>query len=297
MPETRPRNVAAALEPVHSLTPAEFQEIRRLAHEKFGLDLRQGKEELVLARLGRKIRESNCRSFREYYRLVLDDSTGEALIGMIDALATNHTGFLREPAHFDFLRDKILPALTSRSTIDIWSAACSTGEEPYTIAFTVMDRMLPSDYGKLRILATDISTKALDSARRATYPAERCAELPTLWMRRFLLRGQGQWKGWYRMKPEVTGRVEFTRLNLVEPFAHARRFPLIFCRNVMIYFDKPTQERLVNRLAEHLEPGGYLFVGHAESLTGVNHPLQYVRPAIYRKSERRAGQTGGGAWT
>jgi chemotaxis protein methyltransferase CheR len=218
------------------------------------------------------------------------------LIGMIDALATNHTGFLREPAHFDFLRDQILPALAGRHTIDIWSAACSTGEEPYTIAFTAMENMLSSDYGRLRILATDISTKALDSARHATYPAERFAELPPGWMPRFLLRGQGRWKGWYRIKPEVSGRVEFARLNLVEPFSHTRRFPLILCRNVMIYFDKPTQERVVNRLAGHLEPGGYLFVGHAESLTGVDHPLQYVRPAIYRKPDSRAGQTGGGSW-
>ena len=289
-------DVPAAPEPVQPLTPAEFQEIRRLAYEKFGLDLRQGKEELVSARLGRKIRESKCRSFRQYYRHVLEDATGEALIGMIDALATNHTGFLREPAHFDFLRDNILPGLAARPAIDIWSAACSTGEEPYTIAFTVMEKMLPADYGKLRILATDISTKALDSARRATYPSERFAEFPADWMRRFLLRGQGQWKGWYRVKPEASARVEFARLNLVERFSHVRRFPLIFCRNVMIYFDKPTQELLVNRLADCLDPGGYLFVGHAESLTGVNHPLQYVRPAIYKKPDRRAAQTGGGTW-
>jgi len=283
MIETRPSEAEApgSLKP---LTAAEFEEIRRLAYEKFGLDLRRGKEELVSARLGRKIRESHCRSFREYYRLVLEDSTGEALIGMIDALATNHTGFLREPAHFEFMKERVLPALLSRPTIDIWSAACSTGEEPYTIAFTILEKMLPGD-ARLRILATDISTKALDSARRAVYPAERFNDFPAIWMRRFLLRGQGQWKGWYRMKPEVTGRVEFARLNLVEPLSHNRHFPLIFCRNVMIYFDKPTQERLVGRLAECLEPGGYLFVGHAESLTGVNHSLQYVRPAIYRKPE------------
>jgi chemotaxis protein methyltransferase CheR len=270
---------------VKPLTATEFEEIRRLAYDKFGLDLRRGKEELVSARLGRKIRESHCRSFREYCRHVLEDSTGEALIGMIDALATNHTGFLREPDHFDFLKERVLPALMSRTSIDIWSAACSTGEEPYTIAFTILENLLPGDYTKLHILATDISTKALDSARRATYPAERFTEFPTVWMRRFLLRGQGQWKGWYKMKTEVTGRVEFARLNLVKPFSHNRRFPLIFCRNVMIYFDKPTQERLVNRLAECLEPGGYLLIGHAESLTGVSHPLQYVRPAIYRKPE------------
>jgi chemotaxis protein methyltransferase CheR len=284
MIETRP-DEAEGPGLVKPLTAGEFEEIRRLAYDKFGLDLRRGKEELVSARLGRKIRESHCRSFREYYRHVLEDSTGEALIGMIDALATNHTGFLREPSHFEFMKEHVLPVLMSRSTIDIWSAACSTGEEPYTIAFTILEKMLPGDYGRLRILATDISTKALGSARRAVYPAERFADFPAIWMRRFLLRGQGQWKGWYRMKPEVAGSVEFARMNLVEPFSHARRFPLIFCRNVMIYFDKPTQERLVNRLAECLEPGGYLFVGHAESLTGVNHPLQYIRPAIYRKPE------------
>src|SRR5690348_9361707 len=117
-----------------SITPAEFDEIRRLAYAKFGLDLRKGKEELVAARLRRKIREARCRTFREYCRYVLEDATGEALIGMIDALATNHTAFLREPAHFDFLREHLLPALGTRSRIEIWSAACSTGEEPYTIA-------------------------------------------------------------------------------------------------------------------------------------------------------------------
>jgi chemotaxis protein methyltransferase CheR len=268
---------------VQPLAAAEFEEIRRLAHQKFGLNLHKGKEELVAARLARKIRECRCRSFREYYRHVLEDSTGEALIGMIDALATNHTGFLREPAHFEFLREHVLPQLAGRSRIEIWSAACSTGEEPYTIAFTVLESMLPADYGKLQILATDISTKALDAARRAVYPADRFAEFPAMWMRRYLLRGEGRWKGWCRIKPEVAARLEFARLNLVEPFSHGRRFPLIFCRNVMIYFDKPTQEKLVNRLAGCLEPGGYLFVGHAESLTGVKHALQYVRPAIYRK--------------
>ena len=176
---------------VKPLTTGEFEEIRRLAYDKFGLDLRQGKEELVSARLSRKIRESHCRSFRDYYRHVLEDSTGEALIGMIDALATNHTGFLREPAHFEFLKEYMLPALLSRPTIDIWSAACSTGEEPYTIAFTLLEKMSPGDYSRLRILATDISTKALDSARRAVYPGDRFADFPAVWMHRFLLRGQG----------------------------------------------------------------------------------------------------------
>jgi chemotaxis protein methyltransferase CheR len=273
-----------------ALTQAEFEQIRRLAHEKFGLDLRKGKEDLVAARLGSKIRELRFGSFREYYRHVLEDTTGEALIGMIDALATNHTGFLREPAHFEFMRQHVLPALAQRPRMEVWSAACSTGEEPYTIAFTLMERMLPGEYEKLRIWATDISTKALEGARRGIYPADRFREFPAAWMRRFLLRGEGRWVGWYRIKPEVQQQIEFARLNLVEPLPQLRRFPLIFCRNVMIYFDKPTQEALVNRLAECLEPGGYLFVGHAESLTGLRHPLRYVRPAVYVNPERAGGR-------
>ncbi len=281
---------------VRPLSPAEFEEIRRLAYEKFGLDLRNGKEDLVSARLGRKIKQAGCRSFRDYYRHVLEDRTGEALIGMIDALATNHTGFLREPLHFDFLRQQVLPELAGRTQIDLWSVACSTGEEPYTIAFTILASLPPSDAGRFHILATDISTKALDGARRAVYPAERFANFSAEWMRRFLLRGEGDWQGWYRVRPEIVERIRFERLNLIEAFPHNRRFPVIFCRNVMIYFDKPTQEKVVARLAECIEPGGYLFVGHAESLTGISHSLQYVRPAIYRKpvpgSAGRAGKGG-----
>lgn len=268
---------------VRPLTAAEFEQIRRLARDKFGLDLSKGKEDMVAARLGRKIRELNFSSFREYYRHVVDDASGEALIGMIDALATNHTEFLREPAHFDFLRQHLLPALAARPRIDIWSAACSTGEEAYTVAFTVLEKMLPSAAARLHILASDISTRALEEARRAVYPARRFADFPASWMRRFLLRGHGGWQGWYQVKPEVRQRIEFQRLNLIEPLPMARRFPVIFCRNVMIYFDKPTQQKLIDGLAESLEPGGHLFVGHAESFTGIRHSLDYVRPAIYRK--------------
>jgi chemotaxis protein methyltransferase CheR len=266
------------------LKPREFEAIRQLAYEKFGLDLRKGKEELVAARLGKRIREHGFRSFEEYYHHVIADPSGEALIGMIDALATNHTSFLREAQHFEFLRQHVLPALERHTRLEFWSAACSTGEEPYSLAFTLRDQLGPEAFRKVRILATDISTKALAAAQRAVYPAERFETLPPAWMRQFLLRGEGRSKGSYRVKPEIRNQVEFARLNLIEPFSHTRSFPVIFCRNVMIYFDKATQETLVNRLAESLEPGGYLLIGHAESLSGVRQPLHYVRPAIYRKS-------------
>jgi chemotaxis protein methyltransferase CheR len=268
---------------VHTLKPHEFEAIRRLAYEKFGLDLRKGKEQLVAARLGKRMRQGGFDSFDDYYQHVVGDSSGEALIGMIDALATNHTSFLREAAHFEFLKEKVLPGLRERPRAEFWSAACSTGEEPYTLAFTICDQWGADAFRKVRILATDISTKALAAAKNAVYPAERFSAFPAGWLRQFLLRGEGRWKGCYRIKPDVRGQVEFARLNLVEPFSQHSLFPVIFCRNVMIYFDKATQEALVNRLAACLEPGGYLFIGHAESLTGIRHELDYVRPAIYRK--------------
>jgi chemotaxis protein methyltransferase CheR len=289
MSKTASRDEAAPLQ-VHRLKPHEFEAIRRLAYDKFGLDLRKGKEELVAARLGKRMRQGGFDSFEEYYQHVVGDRSGEALIGMIDALATNHTSFLREAAHFEFLRQDVLPGLRERPRIELWSAACSTGEEPYTLAFTLCDQWGADAFRKVRILATDISTKALAAAKSAVYPAERFSTVPPAWLRQFLLRGEGRWKGCYRVKPEVRSQVEFARLNLVEPFSQRNLFPVIFCRNVMIYFDKATQEALVNRLAASLEPGGYLFIGHAESLSGVRHELTYIRPAIYRKPGPGAGR-------
>jgi chemotaxis protein methyltransferase CheR len=279
---------------VQRLKPHEFEAIRRLAYDKFGLDLRKGKEELVTARLGKRMREGGFESFEEYYQHVVGDRSGEALVGMIDALATNHTSFLREPAHFEFLKQNVLPGLRERPRVELWSAACSTGEEPYTLAFTLCDQWGADGFRKVRILATDISTKVLTAAKNAVYPAERFNSVPPTWLHQFLLRGEGRWKGWYRVKPEVRSQVEFARLNLVETFSQRSLFPVIFCRNVMIYFDKVTQEAVVDRLAGSLEPGGYLFIGHAESLTGVRHDLTYVKPAVYRKPGSLAGR--GGRW-
>jgi chemotaxis protein methyltransferase CheR len=265
------------------LKPQEFEQIRHLAHEKFGLDLRHGKEELVAVRLGKLIRRGGFRSFNEYYRHVVEDSSGEALTGMIDALATNFTSFLREPTHFDFLVSEVLPGWKDRSEVRIWSAACSTGEEPYTLALTMLDKLAGQSHTSIRVLATDISTRVLDAARKGVYAKERFQDFPSAWLPKYLLKGEGRSAGFYRVKPEVQRLIEFRRLNLIDPFSHPRPFATIFCRNVMIYFDKPTQASLIERLAACLEPGGYLFVGHAESLAGVQSSLEYVRPAVYRK--------------
>ncbi len=272
-------------EAVRPLAPREFAEIRELARRAFGLDLKPGKEELVAARLRRLAWNAGCRSYQEFCRRVLEDSTGESLAAMIDALATNHTSFLREPDHFDFLRDTAIPASGRRGDLEVWSAACSTGEEVWTLAFVLNDAF-PTR--RIRITGTDISRKALAVAEQAVYPAERCAGLPAAWLSRYFAREDRAGRV-YRIRPEIRAQATFFRQNLLEPFALRRRFPLIFCRNAMIYFDAETQQRVASGLAAALEPGGYLFVGHAESLTRYSLPLEYVRPAVYRKSPKREG--------
>lgn len=261
------------------LTAHEFEQLRELARREFGLDLKEGKQALVAARLGKKLRELGFRTFREYHAHVVGDASGEALIGLIDALTTNYTSFLREPEHFDFLRRTIFTS-GACGQIRIWSAACATGEEPYSIAVAALEEGAAE---RVWILATDISRRALETAQRGVYPAERFEKFPPGRLKRFLLKGEGRWEGWYRFKPEVRALVEFRRLNLMEPFTQLPRFHTIFCRNVMMYFDKATQQDLVRRLTERLEPEGYLLTGHSESLLGRHAGLEYVRPAVYRR--------------
>jgi chemotaxis protein methyltransferase CheR len=232
------------------------------------------------------LRKGGFRSFEDYYRHVLSDRTGVALAALIDALATNHTAFLREPEHFTFLRDEVLPSLSTRESLELWSAACSTGEEVWTLAM-VLNEALPSR--RISIAATDISNKALNSAQAAEYPLDRCQGIPPAWLSRYFVPGSGPART-YRIAPRVRSQVNFRRINLVESFSWPRPFPVVFCRNVMIYFDRETQEQVVARLAAWLEPGGYLFVGHAESLTRVSHTLEYVRPAVYRKPGKKEGR-------
>ena len=285
---TEPQNDWLQPDVVRPLTEQEFEQIRGLAYSTFGLDLKSGKEELVSARLRRLVRGGGFRSFQEYYQHVRADRTGEALATMIDALATNHTSFMREADHFQFLVKEVIPTLAARDRLDIWSAACSTGEEVWTLAFLLNDAQ-PSR--PVRIMATDISHKALHFAERATYPAERCQGLPAAWLSRYC-GAEGRPPLAYTVIPKVRAQASFRRLNLIEGFSWPKPFPVIFCRNVMIYFDRKTQEQVVERLAASLEPGGYLFVGHAESLARISHSLEYVRPAVYRKAQKR-----GTAWT
>ncbi|MBX5494430.1 MAG: protein-glutamate O-methyltransferase [Bryobacteraceae bacterium] len=287
MPEPQARGawLAGTNHEIRSLTEAEFEKISQLARERFGLDLKKGKEVLVSARLGKHLRSLPFKSFSEYYRYVVEDRTGEALAAMIDALTTNHTGFLREPAHFEFLAKTVLPNLPPNKPLRIWSAACSTGEEPYSIATTVAEAWGYHRLPLLDILATDISRRVLNIAMSGSYPPERFAGLPPEWIRTHVIPDP-QSPGYKRFRPELTRRIQFRRLNLIDPFPPVGTFSVIFCRNVMIYFDRPTQERLIRRLTDCLDRGGYLLVGHSESLSGIHHDLEYIRPSIYRRRLR-----------
>lgn len=269
------------------LTHTEFDKFSALAKQKFGLDLKKGKEELVAARLGKQIRQTSFRTFSEYYNHLIADTTGEALMNMINALTTNHTSFFREPAHFEFLTSVVLKEVQGKPSFRLWSAASSSGEEPYSLLITLAEAMEPAAFERVELLATDISTRVLKLAARGVYSAERFTDLPKGSLSRYFLRGEGRSSGFYRVKPQIARKVQFKRLNLIEPLPSQAPFDVIFCRNVMIYFDRATQEDLVNRLTNCLTPAGYLFVGHAESLTGVKHPLEYVRPSIYRRRGSR----------
>jgi chemotaxis protein methyltransferase CheR len=271
---------------VAPLGAGEFEQIRQLAYRTFGLDLKQGKEELVSARLRKLVRSGGHGSFQNYYRSIVEDRTGESLLAMIDALATNHTSFLREPDHFDFLRQVVMPKLMARDSIEVWTAACSTGEEVWTLAMILNE---VAGTRKVRIHASDISNKALRVAQAGSYPRERCAGIPPQWLGKYFKPDKPPSLN-YTVSPSLRSQAAFRRINLVQPYSWTQSFPVIFCRNVMIYFDRATQEKVVRQLCEYLEPGGYLFVGHAESLTRVDHSLVYVRPAVYQKPGK------GGRW-
>jgi chemotaxis protein methyltransferase CheR len=265
------------------LNDNEFEKISRLAYEHFGLDLHGGKQGLVAARLGKILRELGMKSFQHYYDYVQADRTGAALAGMVDHLTTNHTSFFREPRHFDFLRNTIFPTLRTRPRIDIWSAACSSGEEPYSIAMSLLEESPREAAAKVRIKATDISTRVLEKAKRGIYEADRCVGIAAPILQRYLVRSDVERKSTFRFRDDVRSMIDFQHLNLMKKLPGGYLCSVIFCRNIMIYFDKPTQQSLVERLSQHLEEGGYLFIGHSESLNNMSHGFEYVSPAIYRK--------------
>ncbi len=265
------------------LRDIDFEKISRLVYDQCGIHLHEGKRELVKARLGKRLRDGNFKSFSDYYKYVTTDEGTDELIIMIDSISTNLTYFFREESHFTKLK-QILPQLTEGKTrLRIWSAGCSTGEEPYTLAI-VAKETLGSNTSGVSILATDISTRVLKAAAGGVYPEEKVNRIPPDVLKKYFQYGTGQSSGYYKLKKDISDLIEFKRFNLMQDIPSDFRFQVIFCRNVMIYFDKKTQNALINRFYNCLDKDGYLFVGHSESLTGLSHAFQYIEPSIYKKN-------------
>lgn len=262
------------------LKPSEFQKISDLVYRTCGISLKQGKEALVRARLMKRLRSLGIQRVDEYLDYLENDPHGREMGCLIDVMTTNKTSFFRESDHFAFLRETVLPAL-SGPRLRVWSAACSSGEEPYTLAMVLREHLEGVDRRDVRILATDISRRMLEKAGRGVYPREAADEV-TLPAYRKYFTPLGR-SGEVRVTAEVRSLVQFAYLNLLEPWPMKGRFHVIFCRNVMIYFDRPTQQELINRFYGVLDEGGYLFVGHSEGLSAITHRFHYVRPAVYRK--------------
>ncbi len=280
--------------PVNSLLSAplsekDFIRLKNFIYEECGIKITAAKRTMIEARLQKRLRALRLASFSRYCDyLFSQEGMAAELVHMIDVITTNKTDFFREPIHFSYLTDKALQAILTRDgtkrTITVWSAGCSSGEEAYTLAIVLQEF---ADYHDLdfTILASDISTRMLDQARLAIYDEERVVPIPPALRKKYLLRSKDREKGIYRIVPELRERVKFHRVNFMEGDLWFKEpIDVIFCRNVIIYFDKPTQEKLLNKLCRCLSANGYLFLGHSETLLGMNLPLVQVAPTVYRKA-------------
>jgi chemotaxis protein methyltransferase CheR len=272
---------------VPRISAKEFALFRDLIHRESGIFLSEAKQALVVGRLGRRLRELGLSSLGAYYRLLAEGDERERM-RMLDCICTNETHFFREPRQFEFLEQRIFPEWAARAAagmprrIRSWSAACSTGEEPYSLAMTLLAHFPPSSGWTLEILASDLSTRALDQARAGLWSIDKAKEIPERYLKAFMLRGRGPQEGVMKAGPEIRSLLRFQRVNLnQDPYPVAGPFDFIFCRNVLIYFDVPSKARVVHRLLDQLAPGGYLFLGHAESLTGFSERARSVGPTVY----------------
>lgn len=275
---------------VKDLTDGEYQLFRKLVYSESGIALGDQKMQLVRARLGKRLREGEFRSYKEYYNYVVNDRTGEELCGLLDAISTNTTHLFRESRHFDLLKDIVARWAADRTkratnrTLRIWSAGCSSGEEPYSLVMVAHDVLRDHPTLELKVLATDLSIRMLSQAKLGIFEPHRVGTVPPALKNRYLAKIQQEGQTLLQVVPELRRLVTFARFNLMTssfPFRHG--FQVIFCRNVMIYFDRPTQQALVHKFVDQLQDGGYFMIGHSESLSGTEHPLSYVEPTVYRK--------------
>jgi len=281
-----------------SLSEKEFKAFRELIYDVAGISLSPVKRALVCARLSKRLRELGIGSFAEYYAYLISQGPGsDEYQAMINCITTNKTDFFREPHHFDFLREHVFPNLKERvrhgcpPRLRIWSAGCSTGEEPYTIAIALREHFGPLTGWDVRILASDIDTDVLGKAEAGLYALDRIEGIPEALKRRYFLRGSGEWNGYCRVRPELQQLITFRQVNLIEtPWPMRAQFDLIFCRNVLIYFNRETQQKIVTGMAELLGEEGYLFLGHSENADWAPSHLFPLGNTIYRRQSHSDGK-------
>jgi len=273
-----------------ALSDNEFRKISEYIYDLCGIKLPAIKKTMLSARLHKRLRHLNFNSFSEYFKYVLSrEGQEEELVHMIDVVSTNKTEFFREAKHFDVLTSLVLPEhlkgmrLQNNRKLKVWSAGCSSGEEPYTLAMVLEDFFGKYPGLDYEILATDISTRVLSIAKDGIYQDETVAPVPTLLRHKYLMRGKGRQAGFHRVVPELRAKVKFQRLNFMDKqFDIKGPHDIIFCRNVIIYFDRKTQQELFGKFYRHLAPSGYLFTGHSESLEGIIDRMERVASAVYR---------------
>jgi len=245
------------------------------------------KKVLLENRLQKRLKELSMTSYPAYFDFLFSKKgIDQELISMIDVITTNKTDFFREPAHFTYLTNTIVPEIQQKSTkqIRIWSAGCSSGEEPYTIAITLEGMMERNELIDYSIFATDISTIVLNKAIQAIYPKQRAENIPMTIKKKYFLRSSDPENKFVCVVPELKRKITFRRLNFMdETYKTPHSFDVIFCRNVIIYFDRKTQEKVISKLCTKINKGGYLFLGHSESITNMNLPLQSIRPTVFKK--------------
>jgi len=271
------------------MSDKDFKRFAEFIHEECGIKLPPSKKTMLEARLQKRLRVLGYEGYKEYCEFLFTPEGMECeLCNLIDQVTTNTTDFFREPKHFEHLYATLLPQWMAqngdRQALKIWSAGCSIGAEPYTMAFVLSDFQQANPQFRFKVLATDISSEVLGKAARGVYSQEQARGVPGAVLRKYFLRSKDRDKKLVRVAPEIRRLVEFRQLNFMESFTFREAKDIIFCRNVIIYFDKPTQARLMQKFCANLKPGGHLFIGHSESLAGQNLPLEQVAPTIYRKA-------------
>lgn len=262
-----------------TLTPKEFDWISKYLYDKTGIKLNDGKQALVMGRLDKRLRARGVDNYSDYFALLGKPGFEDETTAAIDLLTTNETYFFREPKHFDFLKNVVIPKFAAKRKMRVWSAASSSGEEAYSIGMVLAEHFPTKQW---EILGTDVSTRVLAKANRGLYPMLQAEKIPREYLKKYCLKGTQEFEDFFLIDSIVKDHISFELTNLVEPLPNYGVFEVIFLRNVMIYFDAATKNSIVKRIIEHLTTDGYLIISHSETLNGLNLPLRLVAPSIYQ---------------